>query len=822
MKKLKLFNWLFLIAAFLMVFNASAQEKVYNYSNNWGNEGLTIEKQNNQSISFNFSITKFSTITSVIKGESLQNISLTGCFLPNDAGYPDLPGNGKYIAIPQGCTPKLKVVSYQVESIKDIDITPAFVIPADIDNRPLVYERNMEVYSNDAFYPANPVTISEPGDIRGVDVVMLGITPFQYNPVTKELLVYKDIKIEITFEGGNGHFGDDAFRSRWFDPILEDALFNYSSLPVIDYDKRLQEWGSSDATGCEYLIIIPNNPEFSQWGDSIKKFRTEQGIITNVVKLQDIPNSGTYAGIKTYITDGYNNWQIKPAACLLMGDYGINTTASTIDAILYPDPPYGNFPCDNYYGDVNGDEMPEIVMARMTVNNAAQLQVQCTKVLNYERNPPTDASFYNAPITALGWQTERWFQLCSEIVGGYWKTKGKTPVRINAIYSGTPGTVWSTATNTATIVAYFGPAAGGLNYIPATPAELGGWSGGTATMVNNAINAGAFMLQHRDHGAFTLWGEPAYSTSNVNSLTNVNNKLPFVFSINCQTGGFHYGGTPGSDCLAEKFVRWTYNGQNSGALGATGAAEVSYSFVNDVYAWGMYDNMFPDFMPAYGTTPASRGILPAFGNAAGKYFLQQSNWPYNTSNKQITYRLHTMFGDAFNVFYSQVPQNLTVSHLFTVPAGTTVFNVTATAGSFIALSVNGVVVGTGTGTGSSLPITLSAPLTSGSQMVVTVTLTNYKRYRGLVNVPVGITENIATDQNYTLMPNPSNGIFTVTSNVSGRYNVKVLNALNEVIYQENDVNSNISMNLSKYSSGVYYLMIENNKETIIKKFTIQK
>ena len=70
------------------------------------------------------------------------------------------------------------------------------------------------------------------------------------------------------------------------------------------------------------------------------------------------------------------------------------------------------------------------------------------------------------------------------------------------------------------------------------------------------------------------------------------------------------------------------------ALGVMAASEISYSFVNDTYVWGLYDNMWPDFMPDYGTTPESRGVLPAFGNAGGKYFLQQSSWPYNTGNKE--------------------------------------------------------------------------------------------------------------------------------------------------------------------------------------------
>ncbi|MEZ5198796.1 MAG: hypothetical protein R2764_21195 [Bacteroidales bacterium] len=42
----------------------------------------------------------------------------------------------------------------------------------------------------------------------------------------------------------------------------------------------------------------------------------------------------------------------------------------------------------------------------------------------------------------------------------------------------------------------------------------------------------------------------------------------------------------------------------------------------DTYVWEAYDNMWPDFMPDYmDQLRKKRGILPAFGMAAGKYFL---------------------------------------------------------------------------------------------------------------------------------------------------------------------------------------------------------
>ena len=64
--------------------------------------------------------------------------------------------------------------------------------------------------------------------------------------------------------------------------------------------------------------------------------------------------------------------------------------------------------------------------------------------------------------------------------------------------------------------------------------------------------------------------------------------------------------------MVEKLHRHTSGGNNSGALGVIGDSEVSYSFVNDVYVWGAFDNMWPDFMPAYGTTPHLTRIYAGF------------------------------------------------------------------------------------------------------------------------------------------------------------------------------------------------------------------
>lgn len=732
----------------------SLQAQKVNYSDNWGKQGLTVSSQKSDALELSYSVQEFSFKSQTIKGDEMKSVIMPGVLLPNDAGKPNLPGNGHMIAIPQGAKAHLMVTDYKVETFTNVDIAPSPVIPVDTDEKPLLYEKDQKVYSQNRFYPTDPFQLSKPAKIRGVDFVTLGITPFQYNPVTKVLKVYRDVKMEVIFDGGNGQFGDPKYRSATWESMLSSSLVNYNSLPrlsEIECDSRAKD------DEADYVIITIDNEAFINKANEIAEFRRKQGISTMVKTTTEI-GGNTVSAIETWIDNAYNNWSNPVDAILFLADY--STGDDGITSQLFEHPSWvvsSDYASDNQYADVDGDDLPDIATARIAAENEEQLNVMVSKFMDYELNPPTDANFYNNPITALGWQTERWFQICSEAIGGFWTNElGKTPVRINAVYEGDPSVdPWSTATNTSTVIDYFGP--DGLGYIPATPGELGGWTGGTATDVSNAINSGAFMLQHRDHGMYTGWGEPDFTNSDISSLTNIDNKLPFIFSINCQTGAFH---NPDSDpTFTEALHRYTYNGQNSGALGLIAATEVSYSFVNDAYVWGLYDNFWPEFMPDEATEFPVDFVYPAFGNVAGKLFLYQSSWPYNTESKQITYRLFHHHGDAYLNVYTEVPQNMTVStpdaHVF----GNLTMNITADVNAHIAVTYfdattqKTVILGTGTGTGSQSTISLSELPNPGTELLVTVTKQNFFRYTKdvMIIAPSGpydvVSEFVIEDEN---------------------------------------------------------------------------
>ena len=721
-----------LLVAVMALFANVTMAQTYNYPVK-EKQGFSVSQATRDGMRISYELGSFTLDQMNYRGEAMSEISIKGIVLPNTAGSPNLPTESRMMAIPTGAKATLNVVSYDMEVIKNVNIAPALRIQAESEEPDMEYKKDMSVYGKDALYPAEPFIVAS-SYIRGVDAVTVSITPFQYNPVTKDLIVYSNVELSLTYEGGNGQFGEDRLRSPYWDPILAAELMNYDQLPVIDYEARMQQWLRDGADGAEYVIITPNNDAWAPYAEQLKEFRMKQGILTEVYRIDEMPATTT-AQMKTWFHDAYDTWEIAPVAVLLLGDHNTNM-AQGIPAETTSHPYIGSCITVNFYADAAGnDNLPDMVFSRLVAQNASELPVFVGKQIEYEyTNPNMDPSFYTSPITALGWQTERWFQLCSEVFGGYMRNLGYNPQRINCIYDGTPGSIWSSNQNTSMVTSYFGPT--GMNYIPASPADLGGWTGGTPDQVVQAVNNGTFWVQHRDHGLDEGWGEPAVRNNHIDQLNNVG-KLPFVMSINCQTGMFNYTGSNGN-CFTEKWMRRTFNGENAGAVGVLSPTEVSYSFVNDAFVWGVYDLFDGNFMPDYGPFADNTGNwMPAFGNVAGKYFLAQSSWPSNPGSKDITYTMFTAHCDAFLRIYTQVPQTMIVNHQSVQVAGLDLFQITAPEGASIALTKsegeNLEIVAVATATGSAQNITIPAQVPP-TVLHLTVTGQNYLRYESDIEV----------------------------------------------------------------------------------------
>ncbi|MBE0639753.1 MAG: hypothetical protein IH598_14640 [Bacteroidales bacterium] len=567
-------------------------------------------------------------------------------------------------------------------------------------------------FSTDQFIRLSEVTM-----IRGVQVVVLSVHPSHSNPLYGDLDVFTEAVIEIEFQGGDDTFGDDRLRSRWFDPVLARQIINFCSLHQLACNRKFDP--GHKETGAEYLIISPNDPVFQQWADSLRNFRTGQGILTKVVTLAEI-GGNTAQLIEGFIDNAYYTWDIPPSGVLLLGDHG----TSAINSVAVP--AWNNYcASDNVYADVTGNDLPDIIVSRIPAKTAAEVEYMVSKILSYERFPSETPGFYNHPMTSCQFVTASTNQLVTEPLAGFFEiVHGKSANRINVAPDPLPE-VWSTSPYAQELINLFGP--DGLGYIPETPGQVNcNWAGATEDFIAG-INSGAFFLIHKGHSAGQSWIEPPFSVQDINGLTNADPLL--VISLGSLTGKFNGA----EDCLAERFLKHSFNGNPSGAIGVLAASEVTYTFVSDVFAFGVLDCLFPDFLPQTSSFFEDAALRPAMANAAGKYYLHSSVYPINPAQKEMTYHVFHYFGDVYTTLYSEMPQEMNVVHNPGIVGGTDVFEIMADVGSLIGLSVNGELIASATGTGAMIAIPIP-PQYYPDHLDVVVTKPNHYRYEAEVMV----------------------------------------------------------------------------------------
>lgn len=219
------------------------------FSNNTNAQQLKVLNQSKSSLSLELTIDNYN-IKEIIDGDEVfHEIALSSIMIPNYKGKPNLPSVNRFVALPQGAKANVVVESYEKEILKNINIAPSEGIVSEYELTDEHFSKDRNIYSKDELYPNNIVSLTEQMNLRGIDAVGLSIAPVQFNPVSKELIVYKKIKFRVEFEGGNGMFGDDRLRSMYWDPILQHNILNYNNISEIDYAKRMERWISDDAEG---------------------------------------------------------------------------------------------------------------------------------------------------------------------------------------------------------------------------------------------------------------------------------------------------------------------------------------------------------------------------------------------------------------------------------------------------------------------------------------------------------------------------------------------------------------------------------------------
>lgn len=720
-------------------------------------QGLCVESSTATELQLRNTISEIG-IVDIDNGEAKgQEIIMKGSFGSFAEGLPNLPYVSRYIAVPQGASISVEVTEAVTETLEGIDLLPAAEV---VENGALGLPRlhkDMSVYGVDAYFPKSNVNVVQTTRIRGLDVVLLHITPFRYNPVQKTLEVVYDMDIDIRFEGGNGQFGESRYLSPDWEGILRDLVVNGNMLAEPHYYDLINNSIRNREEGCEYLIISPDNDSVLAWADTLKRFRSKQGILTKVITTTTCGGNNPEA-IKGYIQNAYEHWSIPPAAVLIFSGYQDTivsqgyTPLYTLEESVgipgfplvfhhYNDNPEDNrnYLSDNPYGDMNGDTIPDIAVSRIPAITLQEYQYQVEKLIRYETNPPTDSHYYDRPTITSGYEENKWFLITSQTADGFFRHKlGKNPWNFYMVYESyympnlsEPDSLWSTGYNTQAVVDYFGP--DGQGYIPRYPFVLDDWRQQDKNeYLVEALNSNSFMVLYRDHASET-WCCPYFQERDVNALRST--EPTFLISIGCNTAQYQHSFYTGiNQFLAEPTVPHFCQKQ-IGALGGIGSVTVTHSHFNDILTWGILDDFWPNFMPDHGSAIEEKFTRPAFSLVAGKLFLNENvflpgSWPQKVI---ATHNVFHYLGETYLHLHTEVPRQLTIYASPYHPDNQELYPFTAEEGSLVCISYNDEIVQAVIATGQAQEIQLPS-LTVGEQYQLTITKQGCRRYENSITI----------------------------------------------------------------------------------------
>ncbi len=400
-------------------------------------------------------------------------------------------------------------------------------------------ENIMPIQAYSGFSPNEIVEIEDIQTHKDKSIYWVKISPVQYDYNNKIVRAYTKIKYKVTY--------------------TSEPQSRLSGIEIKPYP-ALQDTITQD-----YIIISTN--KYASAARNLAKWKRNLGFNATVA----LNDNWTPTSIKSKIREVYDQHSDNCYA-LIIGDH--DDVPSNIST-LKPTNDLENFHLtDLYYGCFNGgdDYFPEIAIGRLPVSTLNEANIVVDKIINYEKNPPLNASFYSTGVNCSFFQDEnydtfedRLFIETSESIHNLLISKGKTVERIYNTFSDiTPR--------------YY---ANGISLPSGLLKPTFNWDGDHADIINS-INNGRFYVLHRGHGNNTSWDKPNFNIFNINNLSN-GNLLPIVFSINCLTGNFY------DDCFAETFLRKA----NGGCVGIFASSATSFSPYNDYFTSAIFGNIWP-------------------------------------------------------------------------------------------------------------------------------------------------------------------------------------------------------------------------------------
>ncbi|MDC0480151.1 C25 family cysteine peptidase [Candidatus Marinimicrobia bacterium] len=389
-------------------------------------------------------------------------------------GDPYLPTVSTYYAVEPGKQFSASVTIQETEIIQNVNILPLEGYHANLKGRAIAGN----TYSQDALFPENIVTVSEPIIMRGLTMVQVSITPFQYNPVTNELTIIQSVDLELEESGTSEMPFIPQKRSRAFEKLYESMVVNYSSLnrDELEYQRPC------------ILYVLPNNltNDMEESIQELMDWKQRVGFEINEISSSTVVNDKN--NLKDYIENAYETWDNPPVHVTIVGD-----AEGSYDIPTWTEPwsGYNENDGDHPYSTLEGsDNFPEVFLGRLSFDTSSQLATIVSKTVNYESNP---------------YMGENWFQRACLV--GDPSSSGISTVITNEHID-----------EILDLVGY-----NDINTIYSSP---------YASQMVSGISDGVSFFNYRG-----FWGVSGFGSGDINS-TNNGFMLPVATVLTCGTGSF--------------------------------------------------------------------------------------------------------------------------------------------------------------------------------------------------------------------------------------------------------------------------------------------
>jgi hypothetical protein len=329
-----------------------------------------------------FSLNGYEIVNVSESGKDFQKISYwnEGKFL--EPGKPDLPRFTRLISLPNQGRISIEITSFEEKIISNITVYPCQQLQSESEPKNKEFTIDENYYSEGEIFPSQLLEIGEPAIMRDLRVVNVTVNPFQYNPQTHELKIFKNVKFVVNCEGSSGINVKTTNRthSRFFNQTYKSIVTNYDS----------SSYREDEFQQPNYLFIYPDDPQVESILQELIDWKHRKGY--NVVSASTSETGTSSITIKSYIQNAYDTWENPPEFICLVGDAGGNYSIPT----GHLDGGEG----DQYYVLLEGNDiLADAFIGRLSFNSLFEFQTIISKILHYEKEPyMEETDWYNKAL----------------------------------------------------------------------------------------------------------------------------------------------------------------------------------------------------------------------------------------------------------------------------------------------------------------------------------------------------------------------------------------------------------------------------------------